>query len=362
VENYQEPLTVRDLDLERKMHRIFTPWSENHRKDYSGIGVLPYDPNLYPEQRIDNHIIEARIRSTRIPSSVFIWGMRRKIISTFADKKKGQAFVNTFNSTPGYEDTESPLSEVIANEFLDQGRSVAIITDHADNLTDIARATAGLSVALATKFGDKYMGDFGILVNKNITRETHKGRKIVSKLSDIAEVHTVMPDTASVEKYRKIASQAGEEITEEEVGQISKKVTGGSARVIFRRIKNGKDSKADGLIEGIVPTGQGTIKLLDRHKQVKAHTIPAVTNTAANLLCRFDGAIAVSLIGDEYKISPIIPIKEILEGSNDPFANLVLTENIMDMLAEQTTEVAGLPVHYQRSTPTDVGSLAIRNF
>lgn len=357
--NLQESQTIRDLDLEVKMHRIFDPWSEAHRQQYQNMGVLPYDPETYPEQRIDIHTVPPRIDSTRIPVPVFIWAMRRKLLGTFQDKEKGRKFFESFWTSCASSDEKAPLALVVAEDYLRQGKSVAVVTDHADNLTDIARATASLNIALAEKFGSEHMSNFGILVNKNVTREKHQNRSVVRKIGDIASVHMVLPNTQSAEKYRKIASRNGDEITEDDVRKISQKVTGGSAKSIFRRIKDGHDGKAHGIVEGIVPTGQGTIKLRNKHGAVQAHTIPPVTETAAGLLCRFDAVIAVSLIADEFKISPLIALKDYTTKQKDPFNNLLVTEDIMDILATQTTEIAGVPVSYQRQTPANLGRIAI---
>lgn len=279
--------------LESELHRSFDPWVRDHAERIDGISDIGYDPKRYPAQRLEESKTEAGLMKW-VPSKVFLWVLRRKLVQVLRSQEKAERVIGTFGDVaPG------------VAELLDDGRSVALLTGHTDNLFDIAFALAGLQISFGST---RYIRRTGIIVNKLMTREAFRGTPMVDTLKLLSNVYWVVPDTESTRRW----------IIPEEAARI---VNSNALEALAEDLKRG-------VLVGVIPTGTAA-----RHEVVDGElrlTMPHISPGTARLLARFDAFLPVAMWDDVPKAAPIC-------------ADL---RSAIDALAATTAQLAGASVAY----------------
>src|SRR5579862_366293 len=165
----------RDLELELEMHAGFTPWVEKHSHDTDGrIRETGYDPERFHPQRIDTAFSPSNAEAGKNPAKA-LEVLRDQYAKTVGGFAIARAYISAFEDAKASDDGDELLIEVI-DELLDDGKSIGLLTDHAEGLFDIAKGQGGLSIALANlavsnKKIPEHIGVFRSWVNKLMTRE-----------------------------------------------------------------------------------------------------------------------------------------------------------------------------------------------
>jgi len=87
--------------LESELHRSFDPWVRDHAERIDGISDIGYDPKRYPAQRLEESKTEAGLMKW-VPSKVFLWVLRRKLVQVLRSQEKAERVIGTFGDVaPG---------------------------------------------------------------------------------------------------------------------------------------------------------------------------------------------------------------------------------------------------------------------
>jgi hypothetical protein len=266
----------------------------DHARRIPQISDLGYDPKRYPAQKIRQSKSEAGALSRWVPSRVFLWVLRRKLASVLRSREKADRVIATFRDVaPG------------VAELLDDGKSVALLTGHTDNLFDIAFALAGVQISFGTT---RYIRRTGMIVNKLMTREAYRGTPMLKTLALLCNVYWVIPDTESTRRWG----------IPDEAARIVNASALEALQADLRR----------GVLVGVIPTG--TAARLERVDGGLRVTMPHISSGTARLLSRFHHFLPVAMWDDEAKAMPLCQD----------------VNTAIDELAAATAELAGASVLY----------------
>lgn len=286
------------LALEEELHHSFTAWAGDHAERIEGISDLGYDPKRYPAQRLVESKTEAGLLSRWVPSWVFLRVLRRKLASVLRSREKADRVIRTFHDVaPG------------VAKLLDEGKSIALLAGHTDNLFDIAYALAGLQVSFGST---RHIRRTGIIVNKLMTREAFRGTPMVDTLKLLSNVYWVVPDTESTRRWG----------IPEEAARI---VNANALEALEEDLKRG-------VLVGVIPTGTAArLEQVDGELRV---TMPHISPGTVRLLSRFDAFLPVAMWND---VPQAAPLCHDLNGA-------------IEALAAATAELAGASVAYHEPT------------
>jgi hypothetical protein len=334
-------ISAEDLAMERQMHEAFSGWAADHKQRYNHMGVLPYDPEHYPDQRLE--ISSRRIKSPEMPShtgrasraafflkqTAYLKALKLVYVKSVQSKELANSIINDFQSKPAFPGYNNPsIAEYVVNK-LDEDGSVGIVSGHVDRLTDIADFTAGLNLAVAEENGLKYIDRFRILVNKNMTRETYFKVPIPTLMSIGVGVYWGLPPGKSAEKFG---------ITPEISKEVNKRV---SHQIVT-------DKKEKSFVLGFVPAGSGMEQSTDpKSSKLLGLTIKDSSYTAPLLVRCEGGVIPVNRYGDESIIGTVMETTR-PEGINKKDFEKILADKVVETFAKQTMDLAGVSVQYTK--------------
>jgi len=260
---------VSEQSPEAELHRSFTAWVADHAERIPGISDLGYDPRRFPAQRIAESKTDAGSLSRWVPSWLFLSVLERKLASVLRSREKADRVVAEFREV---------APEVAA--LLDEGRSVALLAGHSDNLFDVAYCLAGLQISFGTT---RYLRRTGIIVNKLMTREAFRGTPMTDTLKLLCNVYWVIPDTNSTRSWG----------VPEEAARI---VNAGALEALEGDIERG-------ILVGVIPTGTGARQeVVDGTLRL---TMPPISPGTARLLGQFDAFLPVAMWDDVPKAAPL---------------------------------------------------------
>lgn len=173
------------LELEKALHNgPFDLWGLSHEnKPGSGIKLLPYDRDRYPEQRIDHYVTEAKLpfEQLGLPDKLMMLGLRQfGLAKALGSRALARQMVADF---------KAPAEQVAG--MLDQGRNVALIPAH-KHYADIGIGVAGLAIAMGkTRYIKENTWQS---INKLMTREEYRGRYIPNFARKTGKLVWVIPD------------------------------------------------------------------------------------------------------------------------------------------------------------------------
>lgn len=255
--------------LEAELHRSFTAWVADHAERIPGITDLGYDPRRYPAQRIRESKTDAGSLSRWIPSRLFLSVLERKLGSVLRSRAKADRVVAEFRQ----------VAPEVAR-LLDEGRSVALLAGHSDNLFDVAYCLAGLQISFGTT---RYLRRTAIIVNKLMTREAFRGTPMTETLKLLCNVYWVVPDTESMRSWG----------VPEEAARV---VNAGALEALETDIERG-------VLVGVIPTGTGARQeIVDGTLRL---TMPPISPGTARLLRQFDAFLPVAMWDDVPKAAPL---------------------------------------------------------
>lgn len=334
---------ARNLELELEMHHDFDEWVADHNHRTGGkIKDSGYDPEKYPQQRIDvvtsPALIDiAQTEKQKVAACEELKLQYAVIMGSYA---AARAQINAFKEAPAFEDSSELLVDTVAN-YIEDGKSIGLISDHAEGLFDMAVGQGGLSLALEAKFDTPlYINRFNSWVNKLMTRQTveqqtysAKNRKVINKnvyipylLSIGGGIRWVIPDTENGSHY--ISDPA-----------ISKAVNLGALKSFTQDKKSKK-----GTVEVLVPSGTQMRAKRDSNQKLEYLIAPSIPESSANLLSHLEAIITFSSWSGRVSVSKLIELN--YQSRNERAERMPhLASEISRLMREQTQNLAGVPVY-----------------
>jgi hypothetical protein len=303
-----DDLTTLDLpDLERRLHDALGRWAEDHAQRYPDIGVLAYDPASAEQQ----------IGTAKSSTSDDLCAVPRDELGPLLQR--------------GYERSMGTACAAIARQIdeclgdslqllLREGKSVAVLTSHAERLDDIGAVAGAIALAL----GDaSLIGRNATILNKVMSRESYKGAPIATLFRHFGNVYWVIPDTESATRFG---------ISPE----LSRRVNGASMRALVADMRSG-------VVLTFAPSGSAMRQELAPDGETARLVIPPVAPGTAKLISRFDAYVVATVWKGELRLGPLVPIPA--RGTPEADPARVLSEALATM-AQLTSELAGIPVDY----------------
>jgi hypothetical protein len=301
--------------LERGLHERLGLWAADHARRYSEITVLGYDPASRPEQRIETF---------KSPAGTVLAALDDA--DRFALLQAG--YERTLGTGAG--DVLGALAECADDlrDALAGGRSVAVLTGHADTLYDVGAFGGGVALAL----GDPALiGRNATILNKVMSRELFSGTPIADLFREFGSVYWVIPDSDSARTWG---------IDERAIRYIN----ANAMRTLLRDMR-------EGIVLTLAPTGSAMRPEYGPDGQLVRIVVPPVADGTAKLICHFDAYIVGTLWLGRSRVDGIreIPPRSGAGHREREEADRRLVEEAMETMAAMTQELAGVPVSYAGS-------------
>lgn len=235
---------ARDVRLEEILHdeHHLGGWAEEQRQkdreargELASIGVLPYNPDKYPEQRIDTVASGLRPHWLRdhAPDRLLFWDMRRRLGKKLgATSLRGalslaDEFVSEF--TKPQAGTDLTRAEQL-RKALDAGQHVGLLCSHLDG-DDVAIGLGALQIALRDR---KFLERSILPLNKLHSRESRDGGEPVTKqLTAFTEVVWTVPKTDNAVRFGIFdESNLGARIVRQSLRYFKTILSNGTGRII----------------------------------------------------------------------------------------------------------------------------------
>lgn len=321
------PRTAELIELEKEMHSRLTPWAKDHKKRYRHMGLLPYLPDIFENQKITVPGDEAAVLRHFIPNKYYAKFANYTFVKSVGSAAVADQIVKGFLETPAFLDEEDYSLTDYVSDAMDNGESVAVVSGHLDRLSDISDFTGGIMVASMNKSGTKYSGKFKVIVSKLMTRETMYMVPISSLMKVGLAPRWGLPELGAT-KWGVPA-------------EATKLVNSLLAGTII------SEQREKGQVVGIVPAGTAAIPHTDPESGeiIKLH-LPH-SSAIASLFPRYKAIIPVSRWGEKVAFGQVIEAERpkkmhIREYSHE------LTDQINYALALQASELAGVPVEFEK--------------
>jgi hypothetical protein len=326
--------TLDVIDMEKRLHhgpsgrrswrspKGLDRWSKVHQKQVKHIRSLPYLPSVFPDQMINKPSGRITRASIYLPETTYLKGFRKFYDLSVGSQELAQQFIDGFDSTPAFDDSSESLTDWAIN-CLDNGLSFGVNSGHIETLSDVADLEAGLSLAVAARKGRKYIENFKLLVNKNMSRESYKFIPLPWLLSVGLVPYWGLPPGQSATEN---------ELEDDVVTEVNK--------LVIDQYKN--DRKLGSVALGFVLGGTRVIKIKDSVSgQVQSLMMPEAY--AGSFAGRCGGGIVVAnRVKNEFEISGVVNISQ--NGRTKPRGQLV--DELHNIHAHQASRLTGIPVGY----------------
>lgn len=311
----------------------YKSWSEEHAQRYEAVGTLPYLPFIFPDQKIDKPSRNIS-RAIWLPESRYIKAIETAFVKFVGSKALAETMITAFDTTPADASDSESLTDY-AISCLEQNVSFTTAAGHIDRLSDVAEFNQALSLAVARREGKKYMPQFKVVINKNMTRERFKFIP-APWLATIGQgVYWGAPSGESSKKHG-ITETASQEINN---------------RMMQRYLQ---DKRKYAVALALVPSQSAFVKVNspdEDYWQMKD------ASGSAPLLVRSDGGIIpANRYRDSVSLGPVMRIDRAEGKSNKSYKEQVV-RNLATELALQAYELTGLRVQYNGQM---IGERAVR--
>jgi hypothetical protein len=352
---FRQDITPQQEAIQDRLHQGFSSWTAEHSQRYPLMGVLPYWPNVFRDQRIDepykpvnkaaqflsrNEATDSKLARPAIylGKLAYLKALRETYAQSVGSKATANSIIYAFQATPAFgEDLNSPSIAEYAVECLADGRdnTIGLTSGHLDRLSDVGEFAGGLTLAITEEHGLKYIDRINMLVNKNMTRQTYKTRHIPVPVPWLittgAGAYWGIPPGESAQKHG-----------------ISEADAGVANTIISRRFAT--DKKKRDMVFAYVPTGSGAVKVTDATGEVVRLRLKDASYTSPLTVRCYGGIIPVNRYGNNIVVGSVIKNYK-PDGTKKKEYEKILTDNVMEELALQAHELTGLPVEYTKLYP-----------
>lgn len=331
-QNATLPRTLDIVQAERQLHfgsdgkrkwtrpRGLTRWSKKHAKEVPHVGALPYLPSIFPDQMINRPTRPITDLSIYLPETTYLKGFKKFFDISVGSKDVADSIIDGFNTASAYGESGGPSITEWAISCLEAGESFGISSAHLDTLADIGNLETGLSLAVAAQKGRKYINNFKLLINKNMSRETYKKIPMAWLISAGLVAYWGIPP--------------GESLQENDIPDSVVKEVNGLIVDQYRR-----DRKLGSVALGFVPGGTRPLKVLDAGGNLEALELPECYT--GSFMTRCEGGIVVAnMVGKNVQIGKVIE-------TGRPKTKNDLIDEVNFAHASQASRLTGLPVQFR---------------
>ena len=297
------------------LHEALGRWAADHASRYAEIGVLDYEPDARPEQRIETS--RSPVETTQ-PAPA----LRATLVATMGEAANSAL---TAISTPGV-DGVSPRDALAS--ALAARESVAVLVSHAGGFEDMGVFAGSVAVALEQP---ELIARNGVIVNKVMTRETYAGHPIRDLYRYFANVYWVIPDTENMARW-------GLD------DDLARSLNVNATRTLVGDMK-------EGMILTVAPGGSAMRQTRDASGALVSLEIPAIASGTVNLLSRFDDYMCGASWQDAIALGPLRPIERWDNRADREAGRARLMQSVLDEMAALTEELAGVPVTVEEDNP-----------
>ena len=173
----------------------------------------------------------------------------------------------------------------------------------------------------------------GVLLNKLMTRQSYRGRKIVDLFTPLSNVYFSYPKSASAERH-------GVSVEATNLGNA-----------LFKKVLK-PDLEKGGMEMDIALTGKQIVPIKTESGEVDHYEIPPVDQASAKLVEDFDDIIPATIINSpvtgryEMEIGEVIDVQELLKTNS----SAEIVDSIYDGIALSVEKFTGKEVDYRRIT------------
>jgi len=318
----------------RKNPRGLDSWSKTHASQVDGIGRLPYWPDKIKSQRLDRPAGQINRVALWLPETTYLKTFRKLYGVAVGSQSLAGEIIDGFDETPAFVDSSQSVTDY-AIDCLESDISFGISSGHLDRLSDIADFEAGLSLAVAARKGRKYIENFKLLINKNITRESYKKIPLPLLISTGLVAYWGLPPGESMEEHG-ISEEIAREVNQLMIDQYR------------------QDRKLGAVVLGFVPSGSRAEKQIDPVTQKLVALRLKEAYTGSFMIRCAGGIIPANRIGNEFRIGQVIELQSDGKKKNKP----QLVDDVNMAHAAQGARLSGVPVSF----PTSGGEKRITVF
>lgn len=353
---FKQEISPERKAVQDRLHQGFDSWTADHSQRYPRMGSLPYWPAVFSDQRLEkpHKPVNALARllskhesaenklarpAVYLGELAYMKALREAYVQTVGSKAVASSIIYAFQNVPAFgTELYSPtLSEYVVECLENEGdHTIGLTSGHLDRLSDIGEFAGGLNIALAEEHGLKYTDRVKMLVNMNMTRQTHR----------IMHVPIPLPwlITAGVGVYWGVPP--GESARTHGIEESDVAVANATVSHQFITDKKERD-----MVFAYVPTGTGAVKVLSEGTGEIAHLLLKDASYTSPLTVRcFGGIIPVNRYANEVAIGSVIRNDKPEDIKKKDYEK-ILTDQVMEEHASQAHELTGLPVAYTKLYP-----------
>ena len=316
-------------DPTSELHGAYDSWLD----DMSGrpcaqFVPIEFDSTLNPEQSIYVPKIDARDPHPKIPDALYYGG-----INGFMARSLGALAYRRLSHQLKNQPVSSDDSTLLTKRLIDnqnEGKNTMVVTSHF--------TFPELGYFKALRFQNKKdrqnieMG--GVLLNKLMTRQSFKGKKIVDYFSPTANIYFSYPKSASAEKHEvpKGAMMLG--------------------NALFMKVLK-TDLRKGGLELDAALTGKQIVPHNNENGELDYYQIPDIDPASADLIKRFDDVVGATIINSpitnrwEMKIGEVLDVQELLKTN----CSAEIVDSIYGEIAKSVETFTGKEVDYHKIVP-----------
>jgi len=311
-----------------ELHEAYDSWSDDigGRQD-SQLVSIEFDPIRYPEQDIYVPKMEAYDPHPRVPDILYYGGVQVKMARSMGAMTLHRLSRQFNEQTASAEDPRTLTVRLIDNQR--EGKNTMAVTSHF-SFTELGQFKALRFVA---KQDRPNITSSGVLLNKLMTRQKYRGKKIVDLFTPLSNVYFSYPKSASAIEH-----------------QVPIEATN-LGNALFKKVVK-QDLEKGGMEMDIALTGKQIVPIGPKGGKVDHYEIPPVDPASALFVESFDDIVAATIIDSpvtgryEMEIGEVLDVQELLK--NNSSAEIV--DSIYDGIAHSVKEFTGKEVDYHRMT------------
>ncbi len=311
-----------------ELHQAYDSWLvDMSSRDDSQFVPIEFDPVNYPEQDIYMPKMEAHDPHPRVPDILYYGGVNVKMVRSLGTTTFVRLSRQFNQQTASAEDPRRLTERLTANQR--EGKNTMAVTSHF-SFTELGQFKA---LRFVGKKDRPNITSSGVLLNKLMTRQSYRGRKIVDLFTPLSNVYFSYPKSASAERH-------GVSVEATNLGNA-----------LFKKVLK-PDLEKGGMEMDIALTGKQIVPIKTESGEVDHYEIPPVDQASAKLVEDFDDIIPATIINSpvtgryEMEIGEVIDVQELLKTNS----SAEIVDSIYDGIALSVEKFTGKEVDYRRIT------------
>jgi hypothetical protein len=290
-----ERLVARYQPFETPMHESYTAWVEDQaERPGSRMQPVEYNPTKYPDQAISEPMTP--VHESQLPDALFYGVLRYKVGRSIGHLSTREMLKQLKNHPVSSQDS-TPLTTALINAQ-ERRENTVVITPHF-RLTELGYFKA---LRFLAKKDRPRINNSGALLNKLMTRQQYRGRRITDRFVNIGNLFWSSPRSRSAEKFN-----------------VPKAAQNG-VNALFRAALGNKLEEG-GLELDVAPTGSELKEVRGDDGNLQGFRFPEIDPASAKLIEDFDNILPASLIQHpvtkrwKMHLGELRPVEAMLEES-----------------------------------------------